>query len=188
MVEVLSGRNCSPRAGADAVSELKCSTKQDETDNPARVPMASKKPQACCRSLSSWTLATFPRCFSERNSTSAGVKYGWWKMEDGTENWLGESMKCLLTLVLLYLREIHQVVLLLTLHCREMRNEKDDDDESRTFGYSAQEMFMSQLRRTFPQSNHSSLDTDSLQLRRIEFICTSCQLFIIHIRRHGHFS
>ena len=76
MVEILSSRNCSPRAGADAVNELKWNTKQDETDNPARVPMASKNPQACCRSLSSWTLATFPRCFSERKSTSAGVKYG----------------------------------------------------------------------------------------------------------------
>jgi len=76
MVEVLSGRDCSPRTGADAVSELNRSAKPNETHNPARVAMASKNPQACCRSLSSWTLATFPRCFSERKSTSAGVKYG----------------------------------------------------------------------------------------------------------------
>lgn len=51
------------------------------THNPILVPITSKNEHALCRVFSSCVTESFPRCFSERNSTSAGVKYGWWYRE-----------------------------------------------------------------------------------------------------------
>jgi len=45
---------------------------------------------------------------------------------------------------------------------------------------------MSQLRGTFPQSNHTRLNTDSLQLRTIEFVRTPRKLLKVHIAVHRH--
>lgn len=55
-----------------------------------------------------------------------------------------------------------------------------------TFGYAAQEVFMSQFCGTFPQSNHTCLDTDSLQLRTIKLVCTPRKLLKVHVTVHRH--
>jgi hypothetical protein len=47
-----------------------------------RAPSVSRNAHAFCRERSSCVTDIFPRCFSERYSTSAGVKYGWWYLED----------------------------------------------------------------------------------------------------------
>ena len=57
-----------------------------------------------------------------------------------------------------------------------------------TFGDAAQEVFVSQFRGTFPQSNHARLNTDSLQLCAIELVCTPRKLLKIDITVHCHLS
>lgn len=57
-----------------------------------------------------------------------------------------------------------------------------------TFRNSTQEMLMPQFRCTFPKRNHSRLNTNSLQLRPIEFICAPRQFLEIDICRCCHFS
>lgn len=49
-----------------------------------------------------------------------------------------------------------------------------------------QEVFVAQLRRTLPQRDHTSLDTDSLQLCTIELVRTSCELVVVHVGRNSH--
>jgi hypothetical protein len=65
--------------------------KQGKTYNPIRRPMASRKPQAFCLTLSSWLMDIFPLCFSDRYSTSAGVKYGWWNLDEEAGCWPGDE-------------------------------------------------------------------------------------------------
>ena len=42
-------------------------------------------------------------------------------------------------------------------------------------------MLVAQFRGTFSQSNHSSFHTDSLELRRIEFIRAPRQFFVVDV-------
>lgn len=55
-----------------------------------------------------------------------------------------------------------------------------------TFGNATQKVFVSQFRGTFPQSNHTCLNTDSLQLRAIKFVRTPRKLLKVHITVHRH--
>lgn len=61
--------------------------------NPIRAPIASRKPHAVCRVFSSCVAEYLPLCLSERCSTSAGVKYGWWCLEDDAGSWEGGCAK-----------------------------------------------------------------------------------------------
>lgn len=56
----------------------------------------------------------------------------------------------------------------------------------RTFGNTAQEMLMAELRCALTQSNHTRLHTHSLQLRAIELICTPCKFLIVDVGRNSH--
>ena len=55
-----------------------------------------------------------------------------------------------------------------------------------TFGDAAQEVLMPQFCGTFPQSNHTRLNTDCLQLRTIELVCTPRKFLKVHIAVHCH--
>ena len=55
-----------------------------------------------------------------------------------------------------------------------------------TFRNTAQEVLMAELRRTFPQGDHTGLDTDRLQLRTVELVRTSGELVVVHIGRDSH--
>lgn len=57
----------------------------------------------------------------------------------------------------------------------------------RTFRNAAQEVFVTELRSSFPQSDHTGFYTDCLQLRAIELVRTSRKLFKIDIGGDSHF-
>ena len=55
-----------------------------------------------------------------------------------------------------------------------------------TFRNTAQEVLMAELRRTFPQGDHTGLDTDRLQLRTVELIRAASKLLVVDVVANGH--
>ena len=55
-----------------------------------------------------------------------------------------------------------------------------------TFCNTSQEVLVAQLRGTLPQSDHTGLNTNGLQLCAVELVCTPSKLFVVDVRRDGH--
>ena len=55
-----------------------------------------------------------------------------------------------------------------------------------TFCDTTQEVLVAELRRALPQRDHTSLNTDGLELRAVELVRTPCQLLVIDIGANGH--
>jgi len=86
------------------------------------------------------------------------------------------------------LGKVHEIVLFLALHCVKRSTVYQTVVVARflTFGDAAQEVLMSQFCGTFPQSNHTCLNTNSLQLRTIKLVCTPRQLLKVYVAVHRH--
>lgn len=59
--------------------------------NPSFDPTISISAQAYCLTFSSWVWESLPLCFAERNSISAGVKYGRKYLDEDEGTWDGEG-------------------------------------------------------------------------------------------------
>ena len=67
-------------------------------------------------------------------------------------------------------------------YCRFIKG----SDPKHTLSNTLVEVLVIELCSAFPQCDHSSLDTNSLQLGTIELVCTPCQFIEVDASPHSH--
>ncbi len=66
--------------------------------------------------------------------------------------------------------------------------DEQDDRKLRTFCNAGEEVLVVKFGRTFPQSDHTGLYTNRLQLSTVELVRTPGKLLVIHVGRDCHLS
>lgn len=91
VIQILCSGDSFPGTDRPLITHCRAGRGKYKTHKPILAPTASMNPHACCVAFASCVTESLPRCFSDRYSTSAGVKYGWWYFEDDAGIWDGDG-------------------------------------------------------------------------------------------------